>query len=586
MKRRTFESVLAGGLTVVAAVGLGLLIAVVFGRPRSLRLAAAVVAVVALLAAVVHRRIDPIPFRLGAVTVGVLALAAELFSTNPGIGWLQITVLGSAAAIGLVGPEPLKRLRHPLPRWVVAGGFVLVAGALIRIVIGGGGFGHDEAAYLIKARAWLESTPATGWDVHRGIAQSVLAAAVLPFTRSEVAYRSISIVLTLGTIFAVGWLGRSVRSSRVGVLAAAAFAVAPSLLRRGAEFLTDVPSTGLLVAVTALVWRWSQCGSRWNLRWAGSLAAIAFYVRYQSVLSLGLVVLTVAFLYWDRVRRSLRDVIEVAVLFLLLLTPHFVWATLSVGTPWGVLTETGGAGGRAYLGEGIVNYVSDFPDLLAGQVGALAIVIGLVWFGWKMAAAVRAGSLGPDGRLAVFLLVPALGQILLLGLVAHGEPRFVFFPVALLMVSASIAIDDARKRLPKVPFRIASATTAVALVAMLGVSTDRMDANAEARADSTEVLVDVAETAGTESTGGCTVVTTYGPQITWYSGCQTFTYVQFARQPERVVQPAYVVLFESGKRQPVGAELDAILAETEGEPIVLDDGADALGDAAMWRVRP
>ena len=586
MKRRTFESVVAGALTVLAVVGVGLLVAVVFGRPRSLRLAAAVIAVAALLAAVAHRRIDPTPFRSGAVTVGVLAFAAELFATNPGIGWLQITVMASAAAVGFVGPGPLKRLRDPLPRWVVSAGLLLVAGALIRIVIGGGGFGHDEAAYLIKARAWLEAAPATGWDVHRGIAQSVLAAFVLPFTRSEVAFRTISIVLTLGTVFAVGWLGRTVRSSRVGALAAAAFAVSPSLLRRGAEFLTDVPSTGLLVAVTALVWRWSQGGSRWNLRWAGSLAALAFYVRYQSVLSLGLVMLTVAVLYWDRVRRSLREVSEVAVLFLLLLTPHFLWATLSVGTPWGVLTETGEAGGRAYLGEGIVNYLSDFPDLLAGQAGALGIVIGLVWFGWKMAAAVRAGSLGPDGRLAVFLLVPALGQILLLGLVAHGEPRFVFFPVALLLVAASVAVDDARKRFPQGAFRIAAATAAVALVAMLGVSTDRMDANAEARAASTEVLIDVAETASKEGAGACTVVTTYGPQITWYSGCQTFTFVQFARQPDRAIQPAFVVLFENGKRQPLGAELDAILAETEGDPIVLDDGADALGDAAMWPVRP
>ena len=110
MKRRTFESVVAGALTVLAVVGVGLLVAVVFGRPRSLRLAAAVIAVAALLAAVAHRRIDPTPFRSGAVTVGVLAFAAELFATNPGIGWLQITVMASAAAVGFVGPGPLKRL--------------------------------------------------------------------------------------------------------------------------------------------------------------------------------------------------------------------------------------------------------------------------------------------------------------------------------------------------------------------------------------------------------------------------------------------------------------------------------------------
>src|SRR5690606_34550214 len=159
-----------------------------------------------------------------------------------------------------------------------------------RIVVGSGQLGHDEAAYALKARAWLYDTPHTGWSLHRGIGQSVLAAAVLPFSQSPLALRAVAVVFTLGTVVVLWLLGRDLRSSRVGLLAAAVFAVAPSFLRRGTEFLTDLPAAGLLFVVTWLLWRWLQDPKARNghLYWAVGVGAVAYYIRYQSILALGL----------------------------------------------------------------------------------------------------------------------------------------------------------------------------------------------------------------------------------------------------------------------------------------------------------
>src|SRR5690606_18459236 len=456
--------------------------------------------------------IEPLALRVGAATTFGFLIASEAIGISFGQAPVRLTTMGAAAAVAVVGPRLLDPVTKRLPRSLVAVGLGLVALVLIRIVIESGQLGHDEAAYALKARAWLFGTPDTGWDLHRGVGQSAIAAAVLPFSQSPLALRGVAVVFALGTVVALWALGREVGSSGVGLLAAGTLAVAPTFLRRGAEFLTDLPSAGLLFVVALLVWRWlEQTTPSGRLLYAATgIAAIAYYIRYQSILSLGLLALAAAAAYWPRVRDRIPQLARAVLLGVLLLVPHFAHSVFATGTPWGILLDTAGAGGREYLGEGLVDYARDLPDLLAGQAGALLLLVGLGWGLWCLTEPVHRAR-------AVFLLVPAIGQFVLLGLLSHGEPRFVFFPVGLLLVAGALAVDQLRMRLPLWTYQAGVWIAAFTLLGSLAFHGQRFDTNAEARGESLEVLVQVAEAVAAESGERCAIVTGMLPQMTWLS---------------------------------------------------------------------
>ncbi len=587
MNRQALVSFVAGGATAITASVVGLCLALVFGvvpRP-SLLVPLGAVAAAAIGGWAAQRRLDTGPFRIGAAFV--LVGAVGLLVTG-GDGALRIALLAGGALATAGGAQILAPLGRPLPPWTPMAGLALVAVVLVRVVVGGGAFGHDESAYLVKAGSWVHDLPGTGWGLHRGIGQSVLAAVILPFTRAEEAYRLVAVVMGLGTVVAVGWLGRTVRSNRVGLVAAAVFAIAPTFLRRSAEFLTDIPSTGLLVVATILLWRWltARDPRQSTLVWAAAVGAVAVYVRYQSVLSLGLLVVAAVIGYWDRVRSERRAVGVAAGVGLALLLPHFVFAISRTGSPMGIIFQTGEAGGREYLGEGLIDYLSEIHDLLAGPLGGVAIVVGIGWIGFRLARAAARRDFDEPARLAVFLGIPALGQILALGLISHGDPRFVFYPVALLITAAALAADDVRRRIPMSLYRAVVAGLVVASVASLGINGDRANRNADARGATFEVLVEAARTVRVGSVGEpCGALTGYLPQMTWYSGCPT---ARFEEQepllaPEVGPRP-YLVFFEDGVRQPTGAVLDAYLALAAGEPILVESAGGSLGDARLYRV--
>lgn len=472
------------------------------------------------------------------------------------------------------------RTRSLSVSWLAIAGLGAVSAVLVWIVLGAGELGHDEAAYALKARSWQEGTPDTGWALHRGIAQSALALVVLPFTQDPAALRLVSVALSLATVAAVWWLGRTMGDSRAGLVAAGIFAVAPSFLRRGAEFLSDLPSAGLLLLVAAHLWRWmTQEGKPADLLWATALGALAIYVRYQSILSLALLAVAVAVAAWEKVRRSRGELVPAAALGLGLLTPHFVFAVAETGTPWGIFLDTARAGRRQYLGEGLVDYATAFPDLLAGQIGAAAILAGVVW------AAVVIGTRPARRPTALFLLIPALGQFLTLGLISHGEPRFVFFSVALLSVAGGFAFEDIRQRVSPSLSRALAWAAALALVASFGLHGERMEGNAEARGRSFEVLADTAEHVSARAGADCGIVTGYQPQLTWMSRCATAPFGSVDRPASFPGLEGYLVLFANGVRQPTGSERDEyVMAATAGSPTAIPALSETPGDATIWRL--
>lgn len=584
MSRKTLWSLIAGaagavalsGTVVVAAALLGLM-----GRPGLMVLAATVLAT-GIVAYTAGRDLEGISFRVGAAGLIPLALVWELVSANPGIGPVQGIAVVAGALVAVVGPGAVRSVvLRPVSRPVAMVAVSVAAGLLVamflRIVFDGGALGHDESAYALKARAWLEGTPDTGWSLHRAIGQSVVAAAVLPFSHDPVALRTVAVVISLATVMAVWWLGKVFDSERAGLIAAGVYAVAPSFLRRGAEFLTDVPSTGLLVVATALLWRWLRAtdgSSDRDLFLSVGAGALAVYMRYQSVLALGLITLAAILTHPHRVRSRMAAVIGASSLGIALLVPHFVFAVAITGRPWGIVTRTA-EGVRSFPGEGIIDYARDFPDLFAGQLGALAIVVALAW---------GVTSRGAQRRRAAFLILPAVGHLLVLGLVAHGEPRFAFFPVALMTVAAGTAFVEWQHRHSGDAARAVSAALIVAVAASLALHGLRMDVNAENRGRSFAALAAAADSIRAESGDACSIVTGLQPQMTWLSGCRTEPYhadPADLRVPES--DRGYLVLAEGGPRQPEGDLLAAYLDLTDGEPVRFE-GWGSIGDVTVWRL--
>jgi hypothetical protein len=585
MIRRLSSFALGGSLAGV--VGLGIVVAIHGSGPLHLALIAlgGVVALAAMFW-LGEDGVDPLAMRLGALGVGVIALGAELVGSEAGIGVTQTVLLAVAGATALVGPWMVSRLWRPLPPWAIATGFIAVAAVLVMTVIGGGALGHDESAYAVKARSWLYGTSDDGWTIHRAVVPSLVAAVVLPVSESAVALRVVSVLLSLLTVVAVWWLGRTLKSNRVGFLAAGLFAIAPSFLRRGAEFLTDVPATGLLLVVAVLLWKWLDRGALDRyLMGAVAVGAVSIYTRYQAAIALLLLALAGALLFWPRVRASGPAILRAAGLGLLLLLPHFIYATSTTGAPWGIFTITGEIAGRQYLGEGFVDYARDFPYLLAGPLGALAILIALAWGGYRLLALRRGGTMGPVDRATFYCLIPALGQFLFLGVVSHGEPRFMFFTVALLFVVTGIAGDEFRRRVARETYHLVANLTAGAMAVFLLMSGASVDRNAEARGDGFEVLEQVGAVVVASSQGECGILTAYAPQLSWFSGCRVTEL-----RDNRIVdlRPPdvdwHLVLFENGKRQPEGEILAGYLEMAEGDPITVPDPDGGIGDATIWRI--
>jgi hypothetical protein len=81
------------------------------------------------------------------------------------------------------------------------------------------------------------------------------------------------------------------------------------------------------------------------------------------------------------------------------------------------------------------------------------------------------------------------------------------------------------------------------------------------------------EVAGISGDLSCGVLTSYSPQITFYSGCFTEVFDVGPGQEESLErlrgEARFMVLIEDGKRQPTGAELEGLIDLTSGSPVVI-----------------
>lgn len=518
-------------------------------------------------AAVVYCLIPPDDDRhaqLGAIGTVLLGVAGGAVT---GFGWLEGSlVLGGLAAV-FVSAGHLRFTVPVVPAAALLGTLAIVA--LIPLIIGGETLGHDESVYALKGLSWLEGTPDTGWSLHRGPVLSAIAYGVFSFGGGEAALRLFGLVGLTGLAAGTWWLGRRMFSSRVGALAAVVVVAGPAILRRATEFLTDIPAAALLIACLTLTWIEFERdrGPTFRLLWVLPLAWLAFYLRYQSILSLGLIGLAVLILWWPRIKDRPGPVVSSAIVGIAGLVPHALFASSETDSPTGILLATGQVAGREFLGEGIIDYALFLGWPLAGLLGPPLVVFFIWWIA-------RAWGDETDRKRALFLAIPAIGQVLALGIVSHGEPRFVFFPLTLVAVGAVAGFLDI-SALWRPRFHVgARAGLAVLLVGSVVLSVVATRSSVEHRILSNEPVELAADHVELESQGaGCGVMTSYLPQVTFYSGCHTEPFRTGLDVEEAIDglegEMRFMILIADGKRQPEGDDLEELVDETDGQPFLL-----------------
>jgi hypothetical protein len=248
------------------------------------------------------------------------------------------------------------------------------------------------------------------------------------------------------------------------------------------------------------------------------------------------------------------------------LIPYFLLSIDLTGTPLGIFTGTRRILGAA-VGEGFGDYASQFGQALGGWVAPIALASALVgvvkW--WR----------DRDTRNRhLFLLVPALLQVVVLGLFAHGEPRFLFFPLTATVVAGATTVrrwvSPGRR-----PWANALALgLAIVVIGTLGVSSSAARRWVEIRRANNEPVELAAHEVATRSAGaGCGVMTSYDSQVTYYSGCHTDIFRTNLEPADALArlpgEDKFLVLIENGKRQPTGEGLEILLALTDGSPVVV-----------------
>ncbi len=567
-------SVMRGILDTAVLAVIGVCLAVILGVSRGLSPWLLVAGLIAAgtIGLLISEPVQQSWYRIGAIVAGIFA---SVLGVIGGYGSFEISAIIAVVAVIVIPLRRPARFEVP-PVILLVASLAIVVWVLVPLIVDGGPLGHDESAYALKAKSWLSGTPDSGWGLHRGLGLSWYAYPILQAGGAEAGLRTLGLIGTLGLVVAVWRLGSLSSGAMVGAVSGLLLIASPSLLRRGTEFLSDIPSAALLVLLVAILWNELEIRGQASLRllWIVPIALAAFYIRYQSILSLGLIVIVATSIWWQVLKANRSAVIWLGVPSFLGLIPHFIFASDLTGTPWGIIIGTSDAV-RAYVGEGLVDYLLLSPWPLAGYTG---IPLAALAF-WWCATVWKDGD--NNSRLARILLIPALVQILVLGLLSHGEPRFIFFPISLLTIAGvNGAVLLSRMLRPRQKQALAAAGLFL-LVGGIAGSTGTVRNSVLGRTLNNESVMIASEMVEELSgTATCDVATSYLPQVTFYSECETHAFRSGASATQIVDtltrDMRFMILIEDGKRQPNDRMIAEIGELSMGQPIKIEvERADA-----------
>jgi 4-amino-4-deoxy-L-arabinose transferase-like glycosyltransferase len=359
--------------------------------------------------------------------------------------------------------------------------------------------GHDEAAFALTARG---QAPPGSW-LYRSDGTVAIARIGVALGGAEWQMRLTSSVLNALAIVAVYAVGRAAFSPRTGAWAAAVIAGAHPMVLRSAEMLSDLPAmAGILGGIALLVSELDRDdGPRWRIVLAAPLLAAAFYVRYGSAPVVALALAAAVALWFRAVLRRPWPMLALVGLLALLVVPHVMRSVEMTDTWLGILKISAGMPRRAYIGEGLVTYLTSNPFMYYGALVAPVMVAGLV------------GVVRMRRKAPWYLAIVALGQVVILGLESHGQPRYVFVATALLVVLGVATLAQSRFARPRIALALVTAAWLVIVVIAPIYYRHINDARAP--------LLDAGAVMREASAGRpCIAVALIVPQLMWYSPCR------------------------------------------------------------------
>ena len=427
--------------------------------------------------------------------------------------------------------------------WLVAAAIGLVIGPPL---------GHDEAAFAIVARG---DQPVGAW-LYRSDGMVAIARLGVALGAADWQLRLASAVLGTAIVIAAYAVGRAAFTARTGAWAAVVVAGAHPMVLRSPHLLGDLPAAAAVLGGIALLAGELEraAGPRWRIAAAAPLFAAAFYLRYGSAPVIAVALAAAALLWWRTLAARPLPALAALALLAALLLPHLVRSALATGSPLGILTISAGMPRRAYVGEGLVTYLTSNPLQFYGVLIAPAMLAGVV------------GLVQTRRRAPWFLAIVALGQIVALGLNNHGQPRYVFIAAVLLAVNGVDTV--ARIGRPRVALAMVAATWLGAVVAQVVVcrSVARIDTPIVRAADAVR-----ADAAGRR----CAAVAAVAPQVAWYSGCQVYPW-RLLDAPMPVDRVRYAL---ATAHRPIDLDQVAAVHHARAAPLPTGDP-----DAQAWRL--
>jgi len=532
----------------------------------------------------------------GALLVGAAVVVADSTGLLPDAARHALTaralLIGAALALVASPLAYVLALRAPSIRNQVTGaigsvaspasrGELLALGAILllflvpvaRYIAVAPIFGFDESIYANTARAWLEGTPNTGWSAHRSPGVSFLGLPAVPFA-TEGAFRFVGLLSGVFCVVMAWAMGRWLHGPSAGLIAAVVAASVPELLVSSSSFLTDVPSAGLVMLAMLVLWREVEeraTPSR-NLLWIAPIAAAAFYVRYGAALPIMLVGVTALLLWHRKLLAAWKLSLSTGGLLLILLLPHLVQATLMTGAPWGIARMAQGLAASGSPMTTLLSFLRLAPHGLAGVVAESLMLLALV--AWPVLIIRGAGLQERATRLHTYLLVPAVGQFLLISLVAMTHVRYILLPILLLVIAGSVtAVRLARPLAPPSRQAFAIVVVVAAVVSVLGSAAVEVRGRT-VYAPTQYDLVDAAHRVRDDAGGApCAILGYPPPQFTWYSGCAThhFGYPPVGGRTAALnATRHYLILLADGSdRYPSGELREEYLADAEPQPFAI-----------------
>jgi 4-amino-4-deoxy-L-arabinose transferase-like glycosyltransferase len=444
--------------------------------------------------------------------------------------------------------------------------------------------GYDEAVYAGATRsvATLGATEVWGWGIHRPPGLPLVG---VPFLVAgggdEWALRLVGVASGAVIIAAAWWGGRLMAGEAAGVIAAFATAVASPIQVEATAYLTDLPSTAVLlvVAVLCLAVLWAP-RRRWqDFALLAALAVLAFYLRYGA--ALGALSLALAAIATRRQAILSREAGVGALVGAVLLVPHLIAAVMATGSPLGILD----AARRAAAGDSLA--IGAYPGWLpADLVGPLGAALALLAVALAVVAATASSVAEPFRGRVLFLTGAAVIGLVLVAVSVHAEPRYVLFPMLLLIIVGSAGVSRAVSG--RADRRWVVAVVGVVLVAAAvlgGLRTVAVIADRESRWDWLRSAGD--EIGADAGDGACSVLTSDVPIIAWYSGCAAVNYLS-GPQADRLDllggMHRYIVVRTDGHLQPDDAAMRALLEDAE----LWRSYRDGFGDEAarVYRAAP